>query len=386
MQKQENTLNEIISTNSNEINGYNILLKQQTIEGTDENIEIMKDLTSLESLCLTGNCTEKHLKKLKNLTNVRHISLAGCKLLKDISILQSFTGITDLNIQGLEIQGVDQTLQYLTNISSLRLDAFVLLQGNPGMKVLLDLPKLSVLKLHNCADLHDIDVIGNITNLTWLELHSLRALDNEKIKVIKNLTNLNRLEIDFGQKITNLKCISKLTKLDFLRIASCSINDGLLGFDKLTKLKSLIINERTINSLSDSDIDNIKKITSLTKLSLHLAKNTKISKPIFKDISKLKNLNYLSIARLDQCTNESVEELEKLTNLTFLSLAGCENLTIDSLDTIKKILTLKCFYPAGNWNSDEKYQKFKTQRGLVYSDDGHAMKSPDFVPRYSWAE
>lgn len=214
--------------------------------------------------------------------NLAYIDLSG-QTIKNIDYLSNHTNLTELNLNGCQ------------NLESL--------EG------LWNLKNLKKLHWHEC----NWDELSDLSRLTSLEYLSLSNSQGDEelglnIDTIRDLSNLKHLDLSFCETIFDFSPIKNLTKLVYLDLTDCKIDD--LELSGLNNLKTLKL----------SGCKSLWNIESLSKL------------------NNLENLY------LDGCSNvEDLAPIANLENLKILDLSDCENLSIYPENDILKVEELASF-------------------------------------------
>lgn len=147
------------------------------------------------------------------------------------------------------------------------------------------------------------------------------ALYFENLNDLVHFPNLK--SIDLQGSFTNVRALSKLSKLEHVNLTSYSYLTNLDGLENKPNLKSVSIS--TVGS-----IVSLKPLENATKLQkLVLSEKGKFEKDL-SSLAKMKDLQWLSISNV---TDDQVQYLNKLTNLTGLSITDSPKLTtIENLD------------------------------------------------------
>jgi Leucine-rich repeat (LRR) protein len=162
--------------------------------------EQLRELKSLEDLCLAGNyCLENEsLDIIGNLTTLKYLDLNNTNISFLPESIGNLTNLSILDLGANELTILPESIGNLTNLSILEL----------GDSKLTTLPKS----------------IESLTNLTKLDLsynHLMKIPDS-----IENLTNLTSLHLRENQLITLPNSIRKLTQLDELVLVENPISDN----------------------------------------------------------------------------------------------------------------------------------------------------------------
>ena len=199
--------------------------------------------------------------------NLAYIDLSGQTII-NIDYLSNHTNLTELNLNGCQ------------NLESL--------EG------LWNLKNLKKLHWHEC----NWDELSDLSELTSLEYLSLSNSQGDEelglnIDSIRDLINLKHLDLSFCETIFDFSPIKNLTKLVYLDLTDCKIED-----------------------LELSDLNNLKTLKLSGCKSLW-------------NIQSLSKLNNLENLYLDGCSNvEDLTPIANLEKLKIIDLSDCENLSI----------------------------------------------------------
>jgi internalin A len=367
---------------------------------TSADIAPLGQITTLQSLNLNQNQLTD-LSALEGLTGLTYLSLSDNQL-KDISALSKLTGlktlyldnnpITDFtplyglsNLTLLSLRGVEMTQEELDALCD-RLPNCAIYRDYAdveeteitigGQTVALDVTELELI---DCG-LTDISEIGKLTELEYL---NLQGNDISDLTPLAGLTKLKKLVL-WDNDISNIYPLVGLTNLTYLDIDSNSVSDlsPLASLTNLTQLwcsgnrpsslQPLASLKRLTNlglkndGLSDSDLDVLKKLTSLVDLRLDGNSNLTakaidslqsalpgctISKPSGLTGSiTLGGTTYYSDATSISCNNAGVSDISGLasfTNLTSLSLSGNNITSLSALSGLTNLTSLDLSYNTG---------------------------------------
>ena len=195
-------------------NSVGYIIKANSIIGLSlyeysvKDISLLKDLTNLTQLNLSGNGLTD-ISALKNLKNLTQLHLWNNQL-TDISALKNLTNLTHLDLSHSQITDIS-ALKGLTNLTQLNLG------GNrlTNISALKGLTNLTQLNLGS-NQLTDISALKGLTNLMQLDLWDNKITD---ISALKDLTNLTQLDLS-GNRITDISTLcslKNLTRLDLLK-------------------------------------------------------------------------------------------------------------------------------------------------------------------------
>lgn len=146
-----------------------------------QNVDGLRNLTSLVELEL-NNCIElQNVDGLKGLTALRMIYLTNCNRLQNVDGLKSLTQLKDIHISSKKEIHISSSSE-LQNVDSLKY-----------------LTSLEVLLLHNCTELKNVDVLKGLSTLFHIDLSDCIEIQN--IDSLKSLTTLQYLNLYGCHKI-----------------------------------------------------------------------------------------------------------------------------------------------------------------------------------------
>ena len=128
----------------------------------------------------------------------------------------------------------------------------------------------------------DYSLIGQLPQLTLLEISDTRHVDLEQLKGLKNLKYLNLKRIQDGIDLAHLKSLSSITWLEF---SNCEITN-------LNQLKNIPLLELlNLSQLKTDQIGSIKQCTNLKQVNisgveLATGKRDKEGKIIYKELNR----------------------------------------------------------------------------------------------------
>jgi len=289
-----------------------------------ENGEISANVTRLD---LAGNRSINDISPLSNLTNLRELDLWGNRII-DLSPLSNLINLTELNLWGaqqfedisplrdlvnlrvfalgdnLKFNGDLSILRNFTKLTDLALgDTW---QHRMDFSYIEGLVNLKSLSLWGAGQLRDLSIIGSLTSLTTLTMHSANI---EDFAPLRNLTNLTRLELQSSdiRDISSLP-LNSLPNLTELQLWNVQITD-ITPLSGLTSLTRLDLGQNRIN-----DISPLSEMTALRFLTLS---NNQI-----KDVSPLSGLTAMIILFLNENQIKDISPLRNLRNLRQLVLGG----------------------------------------------------------------
>lgn len=277
--------------------------------------------------------------------------------------------IDELNLSNKNISDITG-LEYFTNLMYLHLDNNTI----TDITSLQGMTKLEELYLNN----------NNITDITPLEgmtkLYEL-YLDNNNISNLSSLSNMDEL-YRLNLANNNVTTVAELSKIKSEYITldlSGNKNLNLSELSNLQNLDTLVLNDC---DLVDSDLEEIKKITTLGDLSVENNNITDISTLTDSNISYIslsgnKNIdlttipNIFSDIKLANCnlTNADIEELEYIN---FISI-DLSNNPISDIGVLKN----KVFYNLNIGNTNVKDVSGLPYLRLLYASGNTNMTGID---------
>jgi internalin A len=272
----------------------------------------------------------------------------------------------------------------LKNLTTLNLSNSKVSDVSP----LKDLKNLTTLNLSR-SEVSDVSPLKNLKNLTTLDLSYSKVSDVSPLKDLENLTTLN-LDFTAVSDVLPLKDLKNLTTLKLYPTAA-AVSD----VSPLKDLKGLTTLD--LNSSKVSDVSPLKDLKNLTRLDLSSSKvsdvsplkdlknlttlelgNSKVS-----DVSPLKDLKNLTRLVLSQTKVNNVSSLKGLKNLTILNLSRSEVSNVSPLKDLKNLTRLDLSQTEVSDVSPLKDLKKLTMLDLSYSNvsDVSPLKDLDNLTR-----
>ena len=178
----------------------------------------------------------------------------------------------------------------------------------------------------------DVSVLGNLTNLTLLEISGSIA----DLKFIENLTNLTYLDIDLNSDIKNIETIKSLENVKKLYV-SLGNSEQINIIKDMENLEFLCVsgNVTTIEPLGN--IANLKTL-EISEINYEIKSINGLEK-----INELQNLKSLRLS-LGQCKIENVDFLNVNESIEELDISGNAITNIDVLETMKNLKSINIGY------------------------------------------
>ncbi len=251
---------------------------------TDAGLAHLAELTSLERLMLPRGTTDAGLAKLRDLKGLKYLELGETQ----------FTGV------GLESLRDMKSLEYLRPPGDITDDELAIIGGMPLLKELW----ISSGSVTN-------DGLSHLKSLKSLEILRLFAgeITGSGLAHLRGLP-LKRLNVAFGRlDESRLTHLGGLSQLQHLSIGGPLEDDDLASVGKLTRLKTLRVDCRT---LSDGAMAHLGNLASLERLDAWFA----VTDNGLKHVAKLRKLNSLQVH--GEFSNSGLQQLQGLKSLQML--------------------------------------------------------------------
>ncbi len=359
------------------------------MELTDADIASVAELTSLESLNISGNkitdlSVISSLSKLtfldassNNITDISFISGMIIKTLyldnnpiEDFTPLMLCSSLRTLSIYGMEIEDKQfNELKEALPSCSVYADNVVISQVELGGKSFpvdieeLDLSSLNIDSLKGieaCTKLrvlnlrnNKIDDLSPLAELSSLEYLSLKKNHISDIASLSGLTGLETLDLS-DNEIKDISALAGLNNLKTLYLDGLEIS----SFTPLAGLKSLEILGVSDTGLKNEHLDIIEKLTGLKKL--NISDNKDLTANRFEELAQtlssceISHSDMLYIIKLgdkeyssdsveidaEDCGAKSIAGLEKFEKLLYVDLSGNKLTDAGPLVKAEKLITL----------------------------------------------
>eukprot|EP01130_Rhizamoeba_saxonica_P007109 TRINITY_DN2856_c0_g1_i1.p1 TRINITY_DN2856_c0_g1~~TRINITY_DN2856_c0_g1_i1.p1 ORF type:complete len:1193 (+),score=218.58 TRINITY_DN2856_c0_g1_i1:345-3581(+) len=253
------------------------------------------------------------LKSLQYLTNLKFLSI-GYRYIDD-DLLVSLNGIENLNTLKIA-KGNNLTAYSLKVISQFpRLRTLDLRDYNGNLKSLENHQLLSKLSLRGLGD-SNMDystVLGSMENLKLLDLRKA-CINDHDLEQIGNCSQLRYLSLHQASEISNEACqyISQLENLTFLDIGGTSINDdGILNFASLHKLLRCNLFRCDIG---DVGVECLSRLPALIHIDLRACERI-TGAILLEHVPKFLSLLHLELGSINFNSEISMEQIIQLTEL-----------------------------------------------------------------------
>jgi Leucine-rich repeat (LRR) protein len=240
-------------------------------------VSALASLSKLEKLNLSRNRNITKIAAVASLSKLEKLNLSGTKIM-DISALASLSKLEKLNLNGTSITNLSplESLSTLTTLKLERLDQCGVRPLGVSIKPLLLLQGLQRLHLagttvhvSECPN-ETLSALTNLVYLTWSE--DAHRLKDSTLLALPMLENVVLEDVScFGDN--HVLKTNKLTQLQCLRL-SCSRGITDAGLASFIGLKSLYgINASHCDSITDAGVASLASIPSLRRLDINVCDN-----------------------------------------------------------------------------------------------------------------
>lgn len=283
------------------------------------------------------------LKYQKLYTDGQKITKELMGKLSGLDLHQNFTQSRQNGVKSLE------GLEYAVNMTQLDLAGNEIVDLTP-IKNCKKLEKLDLSSQYSTSQYKELSDISPLANLTNLKVLKLKTNDIQDVSVLKNLINLEELDLFGNRKIKSIEGFEKLTKLKILLLNRTRSIKDITALKECKNLQQLSIQGNKVDNIDalkdhknleklDISSNNIKDITAISSsvnLTELLASGNKIE-----NILAIKDLVNLKALHISENKISDISSLEKLTNLTDLDLSNNPISSIDVLKNLTKLTELK---------------------------------------------
>lgn len=338
---------------------------QKRLNFTDSvDLAAIKNMTSIESLDLSGNQYIMDIEPLAQLSNLQVLNLSNTNI-SDLSPIRNLTELIELDFSNTKLADIT-ALKYSDKLTKLKfsntpvsdisvLERMIKLQqldisetSVMDFEVLSNLSALKNLSVEG-TDIDNLSPIDSLVNLT--DLNASRTLV-ENVSPLRGLKNLAVLDLD-STKVSYIKPLSELANLKILRANNTLISD-LNALQDLPHIERIYCDQTKINrAMADAFMASRKGVlviydskdlkgwwdslpVSWQKV-LRDAANTG-SIPTNEDLAKITNLDSINVA--DNSGVNEMDALERLQKLQSLVIRGTEISSLQPLQEHKLIRTL----------------------------------------------
>ena len=203
----------------------------------------LANLTKLEYLNIHSNNSIHSISALKQLTNLNTLIMANIQIGEEASILERFNDLRYLNLRNCGIKD----LEFIRAMRGLE---YLNLYGNheiQSIEPLEDLRFLDTLILTDVPIGDQIDILENLTMLSYLNLRNTDLID---ISPLASLINLEYLNLHSNEKIQSIEPLENLTKVHTLILNNVPIGKQTDIFLNFHLLRNLDIRNCEVTDLS----------------------------------------------------------------------------------------------------------------------------------------
>lgn len=283
------------------------------------------------------------LKYQKLYTDGQKITKELMGKLSGLDLHQNFTQARQNGVKSLE------GLEYAVNMTQLDLAGNEIVDLTP-IKNCKKLEKLDLSSQYSTSQYKELSDISPLANLTNLKVLKLKTNDIQDVSVLKNLINLEELDLFGNRKIKSIEGFEKLTKLKILLLNRTRSIKDITPLKECKNLQQLSIQGNKVDDIDalkdhknleklDISSNNIKDLTAISSsvnLTELLASGNKIE-----NILAIKDLVNLKTLHISENKISDISSLEKLTNLTDLDLSNNPISSVDALKNLTKLTELK---------------------------------------------
>ncbi|WPP51050.1 leucine-rich repeat domain-containing protein [Catalinimonas niigatensis] len=333
------------------------------------NFRMLKEMSTLERIDVSGNSYIRTLAPLSKLNNLKYLDVSSTAI-SDIIPLRNLTKLETLICSKTDITSLEP-LKYSTGLKELIIDGTkisdISILTNFSRLETLNINSTSVYQLVSLAGIKDLrfantaitslDAISGLSSLSYLDCSSTSVKDLNPLSKAANLQSLN---IEYSA-VSDLSPLSGLNKLEVLICNNAPVKslDPLAGLPLLSKIycdntpitqaeatrfmmvntKVLVIYESEQLQTWWNDLDQYWKNIFSQYVSVDSLTREKLA--------EIANLVEIDISNKQEIT--SLEPLRRLRNLRKLN---CANTSITSLDPLKGLLDLQNLDCSGTLISD----------------------------------
>ena len=320
---------------------------QRRLNITDSvDLAAIKNISSIESLDLSGNQYITDIEPLAQLTNLQILNLSNTQV-SDLTPIRNLTELTELDFSRTQLGDIS-ALKYSDKLTKLKFN------NTPveDISVLERMTKLQQLDISETS-VADFEVLENLVALKNL---SVEGTDMDNLSPIDSLTNLTDLNAS-RTLVENVSPLRGLKNLAVLNLDSTKVS-FIKPLAELTNLRILHANSTLITDLHAlQELPNIERIyCDQTKINRTMADEFMARKNgvlVIYDSKDLKGwwdslpVTWQKVLR-DAAKTGSVptnEELAKITNLDSINVSG--NISLNDIDALERLQKLQSFVIKG---------------------------------------
>ncbi len=325
-----------------------ISVGDQKIKTNAQSVEINADLL-----------TDADIEKLATLKNLTSLSIQACLLDDaDVKIIGQMTQLEELSLVGNTDISDISPLGNLKNLTFLNLQH----TGAKDISALSKLTNLTQLSISQ-TEVKDVSALENLTKLEILYLNELENLDETTIKLPNTINSL----YCNANKLTNVNFLKELNLLSTLDISNNALTDISPINSKLLSMVNISGNQITdITSVSNTSIQlkaENNKITDISCLKGFRGGTLSLSNNSISDLTPLKDNDKISNLDLSFNNITDISALKDCFNISILTLNDNKIADISALATIDKLSTLNL-----NNNSIQDISPLAQNQNFINSD------------------
>ncbi len=344
------------------------------------NLRMLRQITNLEKLDLSGNQYIQHLAPINRMYNLQFLDISGTRV-SDLIPLRNLTKLKTLIISDTEVSSLEP-LKYANDLRELiadntRISDLNILSGFNKLEKLYvsgtpvyQLTPLKGLKELRCAStaITSLDAVSTMLSLEYLDCSSTNV---KELSPLRSLKELERLNLEFTP-VSNLRPLADLPMLRILRINNTPVQ-SLEPLASLTQLERIYCDDTPITKETAmqfmmknrqtlviyeskqlenwwSEVDNYWKnifsgyvnTDTLTQETLaSIANLTEIDISGKLEITSLEPLRQLQNLQRLNCAKTSITSLEPLTNMVDLQYLDASGTLLESLRGLENARNLR---------------------------------------------
>ncbi|KAL9646326.1 hypothetical protein ABK040_014479 [Willaertia magna] len=319
---------------------------------TNDNLNVLQNLTELKLNCCNNINCFKNLTKLKSL-QYYYITKNNTYLekdddndyyfkeeIKEENFLQNLTNLTNLEVSGDLLK--DEYFKNLINLKSLKIKGKV--NNKLTGKIFKYLPNLELFKGNLIIEGKYLKYLSLLSKLTFkeikepIEINEIKIL--QKIKEIK-LKNVKEIKLEYLKELTNLVVFTTKNVKNNIDFTNSFLN--LKRLRKLSIFNNSFIKDNDLKGLQNLtflELNNCENITGECFLNLQQLKKLYLTEIKVGD-EYLNNLIHLKIFHAKKCNNLIYGKFFlKMTELQEFAIKEYEQIRNEELNKLKNIILL----------------------------------------------
>lgn len=228
----------------------------------------------------------------------------------DLTGIKEFTALKRLYLDYNEFAQLEE----VTECKSLEELYCIDMKGDKSYEILSKMPPLKKLYIDGSSEgVKDLSVLSNLTSLECLSIVDTQILNIDFLKELQNLKVLRLVDNDALEKMSVL---GELTNLEYLELDLDTLNGRQPEYQSIGKLKNL----KKLALEVVYELDFLYELDQLEELIIDLTFYNYMLEPI----RQMKNLESLTLLRCHSQFNDGFACLSELPNLKKLTIASME--------------------------------------------------------------